>query len=623
MFRKKYANLLTNLSKAQPLVYGFHENQMTMRLLAAREELSRLHTQSVADYLKRYSRKYAADLIKIIRENRINITSPSLLNVVQIAKLHAAEMRLHPAFSAVVLVDRGVYAAKAIRIAKQKGYRTILICEHDEETSLAANLADHVLEVKDLNNVDEIMQTTKNFRDQVLGISSYRFGFDPGFGVLSENPALPAACVKNGFIFIGPAANPMRIMGDKTMVKAMALRCNVPVIPGYTGEKQDLETLLNEAQIIGYPIMMKKARGGGGTGNRIVKDSLALEAALHDLRNSNKDEVIFLEKYLPVTRHIEVQTFFGKDAAIELGTRDCSLQRKYQKFIEMAPGIDQGHLLAKVKQRASVLMSEMQAVGYQGPATLEFLVAYDEENKSFKEYFLEINPRIQVEHGVTEQTRNIDLIALKFWVASGRSIKSFMRHSMYAHDLKITPGMMVEEMVDALHKNAENKFAIQARIENVDFEKSIDGIEHKVAAKGTVEFISMDPSIDCGITAGTKLYNSSKNPLIATPIGVGSTYHEALKDLLGKLQTMEIVGVNTNIARQISNVCYLLANPELIANSTTVNNMDVIWCEASNQPVKKTLLFTLFDNSKAFETGKNRLPVKRYEPQPGRSGYHD
>lgn len=621
MFRKKYARLVGNMLNVQKQLTESQDPYLQRRFAEAREALASLHAKSVDDYARRYGRKNVAKLREIIRQNRLDLTVPSILNEVQIARLHAAEMRLHPAFSAVVLVDRGVYAAKAIRIAKSKGYRTILIGEVSEETSYAAQLADHVLSVSDINNIDEVMQVSSHFRDHVLGLPKYRLGFDPGFGVLSEVPAFAAACEKNDFVFLGPAAEPMSIMCDKTQVKAMAERSGIPVIPGYAGDKQDRATLLAKAKEIGFPIMLKKAHGGGGTGMRQVENEAQFDEALSDLRSSDANAVVFIEKFLRVTRHFEVQTFFGVDAAIELSTRKCDLQRRRQKFMEMAPGFDDPSVLALVKSHGRAFMNEMKKTGYQGAATIEFLVVYDEKAQKHVAFLLEVNPRFQVEHGPTEEINQLDFVGLKFWGASGRSVKSFIRRTMYDNNLIVTPNMTLDAMLDELRNQSPNKFAVQARIENVYFETGLDGTVYKASSLGTIEHVEMDSSIERGIVNGTKLDDGGKNPLIAMPVGVGPDYVSALKDLLRLLESMHIEGVETNIQRQISNVRFLLANPDLITDSTTVHAMDLNFIQGKTP---KSHPFKLFDTSKALETGKHRLPVKRYEPRPGRSGHtHD
>lgn len=628
MFRTKYRTLMNFMKTTQASLNHHPDPYLVKRFNEARLAMSNLHADAVQDYLTRFRRKDVGKLHKIIRENRLKLTIPSLENHDQAAKLHAAEMRLHPAFSAVVMVDRGVYAAKAIRVAHAQGYRTILVSEQDDETSMAASIADHVLLVEDLGNVDECIQVVKHFRDNVLGLKNYRFGFDPGFGVLSENPALPAACLKNQFVFIGPAAKPMQIMGNKARVKEMAKRCGIPDIPGYAGEQQDNETLYAEAQKIGYPIMMKRAHGGGGTGNRLVTDDYSFHQALLELRGLQQNKPVFLEKFLPSPRHIEVQAFFGKDAAVMLGTRDCSLQRRYQKFLEMAPAINRQNELPQISEYARVMMEDMHAQGYEGPATIEFLVQENNETNKPEIYILEINPRIQVEHGVTEKITGLNLIALKFWIASGRSMKSFFQRALYARGLG-GEASTLDDMVDKLFQHSPHPFACQARIENVDYEERPDGGLEKVAAKGTVYSVSMDQRIDRGIVSGTELYNSSKNLLIATPIGVGATREAALQDLLVQLETMQIEGVKTNISRQISHVKYLLAHPDLEITTATTRELDQHYRhEQPASTAKKTVddanhHLRLFHHCKAFETGKSKLPVMKYEPRPGRSGHWD
>jgi hypothetical protein len=245
--RTKLISLLKSeynyLTDTMHRLHAFKKHETKQKIIPQiHRTLEAMHPIHVADNLATYLTYSHADLLMHAKELRQALQTTSIHSLKQMAQLHAVEMTLHPELAAVVLCDRGVYAAKAIRKLKEQGHRTILICQKEEETSLAATLADHVLQVEDLNNVAECMQALNHFR-QLLNVPGYALGIDPGFGVLSENPELPKACLANDVVFIGPSEKPMATMGNKKLAKRLAEKAGVPVIPGYNGNQQDNLTL--------------------------------------------------------------------------------------------------------------------------------------------------------------------------------------------------------------------------------------------------------------------------------------------------------------------------------------------------------------------------------------------
>ena len=246
-------------------------------------------------------------------------------------------------------------------------------------------------------------------------------GIHPGYGFLSENSAFAKNCTEAGITFIGPPWQAIEAMGNKSRSKEIMIEAGVPCIPGYHGSNQDPAFLKVEAEKIGYPVLLKAVKGGGGKGMRIASNPEVfldqLESAKLEARNSFGDDVMLVEKYITTPRHIEVQVFADKHGnCVALGERDCSIQRRHQKVIEESPA---PHLEESVRQdlwekaRAAAL-----AVGYEGAGTVEFI--FDNETRKF--FFMEMNTRLQVEHPVTEMVTGEDLVYWQLVVAQGGTL---------------------------------------------------------------------------------------------------------------------------------------------------------------------------------------------------------
>lgn len=240
----------------------------------------------------------------------------------------------------------------------------------------------------------------------------------PGYGFLSENAAFAKRCTEEGLIFVGPPSTAIEDMGSKSRSKNIMTEAGVPCIPGYHGEKQDVSYLKEQAGKIGYPVLLKAVKGGGGKGMRIVTNAdefeQQLESAKTEARNSFGDEVMLVEKYITKPRHIEVQVFADKFGnCVALGERDCSIQRRHQKILEESPAPHLNDAIRKDiwdKARAAAL-----AVGYEGAGTVEFI--FDNDTDEF--FFMEMNTRLQVEHPVTEMVTGQDLVHWQLIVAQG------------------------------------------------------------------------------------------------------------------------------------------------------------------------------------------------------------
>jgi 3-methylcrotonyl-CoA carboxylase alpha subunit len=242
----------------------------------------------------------------------------------------------------------------------------------------------------------------------------------PGYGFLSESEAFSAACASSGIQFVGPPSTAIRDMGSKAASKGLMTAAGVPVTPGYWGEDQQEQRIVAEATSMGFPIMLKAVKGGGGKGMRIVRnvDELpsALAACQREAKASFGDSRVLIERYLERPRHIELQVFADKHGhAVYLYERDCSVQRRHQKVLEEAPSPGLPEELRSAMGKSAV--SAALAVGYVGAGTVEFMLDTDG-----KYYFMEMNTRLQVEHPVTELITGLDLVEWQLRIASGQHL---------------------------------------------------------------------------------------------------------------------------------------------------------------------------------------------------------
>lgn len=317
----------------------------------------------------------------------------------------------------VFIANRGEIALRIIRSCKVLGLETVLGASEADLDSLPAKLADQVVCIgpayvtKSYLNKDVIIAAALGTKADAL---------HPGYGFLAENAEFAKACIDNGITFVGPKPEHIEQMGNKLAARALAQKSNIPVLPG--SEKiSSAEEALEIAKEVGLPVMLKAAAGGGGRGMKIVDDLSKLketfEAASAEATSAFGDGTLYIEKYIPNARHIEVQVLGDSHGqVIHLGERDCSLQRRHQKLVEEAPAPNISEQLRQDIRQAAVRLT--QSLNYESAGTVEFLV--DQDTESF--YFLEMNTRIQVEHPVTEAITGIDLISQQFRVASGEKL---------------------------------------------------------------------------------------------------------------------------------------------------------------------------------------------------------
>jgi acetyl-CoA carboxylase biotin carboxylase subunit len=416
-------------------------------------------------------------------------------------------------FSKILIANRGEIALRILRAAKELGLKTVAVYSEADKNSLHTMLADEKICIgpprasESYLNIPNILSAAEIKKADAI---------HPGYGFLAENPRFPEICEAAGITFIGPPAYLMSLMGDKSRARQEMKRAKLPVLPGSDNVIDDLSEIKKIAQKIGYPVILKAAAGGGGKGMRVVRSALQLEEQFSIAQNESKaafgDSSLYIEKYIPTARHIEVQVIGDKKGNIlAFGERECSIQRKYQKLIEETPSpfIDE-------KFRKKIIKAVQDAahfINYQSLGTFEFLV---DDKKKF--YFMEANTRVQVEHTITEMVYGIDLLKEQIKIASGEK-------------LSISPNLKV------------NGHSIECRINAEDAETFIP-------SPGKIEFLALPGGenirVDSAAYSGWVIppdYDS----LVAKIVARAPSRPESINKIRTALETTTIVGIKTNI----------------------------------------------------------------------------
>ncbi len=320
-------------------------------------------------------------------------------------------------FSKILIANRSEIAVRIARTARAMGYRTVAVFSDADVRATHTTVTDEAVHIGGASSSESYLNIAR------IIAAARRVGADaihPGYGFLSENAAFASACRDEGIVFIGPSPEAIAAMGDKGTAKRLMIEAGVPCIPGYNGAAQDDAHLLEQAQIVGLPIMIKAAAGGGGRGIRRVDSIEEFAAALRSARSEAQgafgDSRMILERAVRSPRHVEVQVFADRHGnVIHLGERDCSVQRRHQKVIEEAPSPAVSAALRETMGAAAVKAAA--AIGYEGAGTIEYLL--DAEGRF---YFMEMNTRLQVEHPVTEAITGLDLVELQLRVAAGERL---------------------------------------------------------------------------------------------------------------------------------------------------------------------------------------------------------
>lgn len=323
-------------------------------------------------------------------------------------------------FKKVLVANRGEIAIRVFRALNELGITTVGIFSKEDRYALFRSKADESYGLNpDKGPIDAYLDIPTIIR---IAKEKNVDAIHPGYGFLSENPEFVDACEKNGITFIGPASDLMRKMGDKISSKQMAIEAGVPIIPGVDHAVHELDEVLKIADHVGYPVMLKASNGGGGRGMRIVNSAEEMPKEYAEARDESKkafgDDQIFVEKYLKSPKHIEVQVIGDEYGhVVHLYDRDCSVQRRHQKVVEYAPAFSVPEEVRQQIFDCSIRLAKH--VGYTNAGTLEFLV--DADNNA---YFIEMNPRVQVEHTITEMVTGIDIVQTQILIAEGYPLDS-------------------------------------------------------------------------------------------------------------------------------------------------------------------------------------------------------
>jgi acetyl-CoA carboxylase, biotin carboxylase subunit len=320
-------------------------------------------------------------------------------------------------FEKILIANRGEIALRIQRACREMGIKTVVVHSEADATAKYVKLADESVCIgpapssASYLNIPAIISAAEVTDAQAI---------HPGYGFLAENADFAERVEQSGFVFIGPRADTIRLMGDKVSAKIAMRKAGVPVVPGTDGAlPEDPKEIIKIARETGYPVIVKAAGGGGGRGMRVVHTEAALLNAVSTTRSEAEaafgNPAVYLEKFLEKPRHIEIQVIADKYRhAVYLGDRDCSMQRRHQKIIEEAPA---PHLNARSRLRIGERCADAcRKIGYEGAGTFEFL--YDEGEF----YFIEMNTRIQVEHPVTEMIAGVDIVQLQIRVAAGEKL---------------------------------------------------------------------------------------------------------------------------------------------------------------------------------------------------------
>lgn len=418
-------------------------------------------------------------------------------------------------FNKILIANRGEIAVRIIRACREMGIRTVAVYSEADRDALHTQLADEAVCIGKAQSSDSYLNM-----ERILSatIATKAEAIHPGFGFLSENSRFVEMCEKCNVAFIGPSAEVISRMGNKSEAKNTMRKAKVPVVPGTKEPVYTVEQALEAVKEIGFPVMIKASAGGGGKGMRVAGNeqefAKLFETAQQESVHSFSDNTMYLERFVENPRHVEVQILADKYGnVVHLGERDCSVQRRHQKMIEESPCIAISDDLRKKMGETAVRAAK--AAGYESAGTIEFLL-----DQSGEFYFMEMNTRIQVEHGVTEMVTGTDLIIEQIRVAMGEEL------SFKQEDIRI--------------KGHAIECRINAEIPEKNFMPSPGVVQHMHLPAGN------------GVRVDTALYTGYKIPseydsMIAKVIVHAPDREAALQKMRSALDEMVVMGVETNL----------------------------------------------------------------------------
>ena len=418
-------------------------------------------------------------------------------------------------FEKILIANRGEIAVRIIRACRNMGIRSVAVYSKEDQDSLHVQLADQRICIgegpakNNYLNMDQIIMAAKNMGADAI---------HPGYGFLSENSEFVRRCKENGIAFIGPEADVIDRMGNKSHARKTMMDAGVPVVPGTREPVYDAEVGKKLAKEIGYPVMIKASSGGGGKGMRVAENEDEFEfqfgMAQRESANAFGDDTMYIERYIQNPRHVEIQIMadsFGNMVA--LGDRDCSVQRNHQKLIEESPSPAVSDEMRAEMNKYAILAAK--TVGYTNAGTIEFIV---DPKGHF--YFMEMNTRIQVEHGVTEMVTGTDLIIEQIRVAMGEPL-SFTQE-------------------DVRPRGHAIECRINAEIPEKNFMPSPGVVRHLHLPAGN------GVRVDTGLYTGYRI-PSEYDSMIAKVIVHAPTREAALMKMRSALNEMLVIGVETNL----------------------------------------------------------------------------
>ena len=419
-------------------------------------------------------------------------------------------------FTKILIANRGEIACRVIKTARRMGIRTVAVYSEADAGARHVRMADEAVCIGTPPPRESYLVADKII---AAALATGAQAVHPGYGFLSENEEFAGACAANGIVFIGPPVSALRAMGSKSEAKKLMEKAGVPLTPGYHGDNQEPDFLRQQADTIGYPVLIKAAAGGGGKGMRAVdrsEDFLeALSSCKREAASSFGDQHVLIEKYLQRPRHIEIQVFGDTHGnCVYLFERDCSVQRRHQKVLEEAPAPNMPPARRAAMGKAAV--DAAKAVGYVGAGTVEFIV-----NQDGTFYFMEMNTRLQVEHPVTEMITGLDLVEWQLKVGAGETLP-----------------LRQEQLAIRGH-------ALEARIYAEDPDKgflpSIGKLIHLAPPAETLHV-----RVDTGVEQDDEI-SPHYDPMIAKLIVWDETRERALARMLQALADYRVVGVSNNI----------------------------------------------------------------------------
>ncbi len=442
-------------------------------------------------------------------------------------------------FHKVLIANRGEVAVRLLRASRELGLRTVTVYSEVDRTALHVRYADEAYAIGTAAASDSYLRM-----DRILDVArkAQVGAIHPGYGFLAENPLFAQACLDAGFIFVGPRPKTLATLGNKIAARRLIASTGIPVVAGSERLTHDGESLFEPqgedpvatARRIGFPVLVKAAAGGGGKGMRVVRSEEELPAALLFASRAAKasfgDGTVYLERLIAGVRHIEFQILADEQGhVIHLGERECSIQRRFQKLIEESPStaLDE-ELRARMGQAA---VDVARAAGYLGAGTVEFLL-----DKTNQFYFLEVNPRLQVEHAVTEMVTGVDIVKEQLRVASGRRLR-YEQEDIKPHGWAMECRILAEDPDD-------------------DFMPSTGKVSRLYEPSGP------GVRVDSGIYEGFEV-SPFYDSLISKLATWGEARPEALLRMLRALAEYRIVGIKTTIPffqRILSSVRFMMGN---------------------------------------------------------------